>query len=275
MRVKLHANATSTPRTRKYIQDSKKSAVTLLKDIGIAESTIRIWRKGNSAENKSHTAHNLQTTLSKPQEWLVVELRQLLLLSLDDLLVVARKFINPDVSRSGLDRCLWRHGVSNLKNMIPETEPKSSPKKFKDYDPGCVHVDLKYLPQMQDEEQRKYLYVGIDRATRWVYFETMSDKKASTLATFLRKLKKAAPFKITIVLTDNGKEFTDRFCARGERELTRKHLFDLECAHTNIEHRLIEPMHSQINGMVERFTGRVATILQKPTNRQGHDMDYT
>jgi hypothetical protein len=45
---------------------------------------------------------------------LVVELRRTLLLPLDDLLAVTREFINPGVSRSGLDRCLRRHGVSDL-----------------------------------------------------------------------------------------------------------------------------------------------------------------
>jgi len=41
-------------------------------------------------------------------------LRETLLLPLDDLLAVTREFIHPEVSRSGLDRCLRRHGVSNL-----------------------------------------------------------------------------------------------------------------------------------------------------------------
>ena len=44
----------------------------------------------------------------------MVALRETLLLPLDDLLVVTREFIHPEVSRSGLDRCLRRHGVSNL-----------------------------------------------------------------------------------------------------------------------------------------------------------------
>jgi hypothetical protein len=42
------------------------------------------------------------------QEPIVVELRRLLELPLDDLLVVTRRFINPDVSRSGLNRLLQR-----------------------------------------------------------------------------------------------------------------------------------------------------------------------
>ena len=36
---------------------------------------------------------------------------------LDDLVAVVREFINPEVSRSGLDRCLRRHGVANLRDL--------------------------------------------------------------------------------------------------------------------------------------------------------------
>ncbi|MBV1928836.1 MAG: hypothetical protein KUG81_04925 [Gammaproteobacteria bacterium] len=60
--------------------------------------TIRIWKDRDFVEDASHAAHRLQTTLSSAQEIVVVELRKLLLLSLDDLLVVTREFINPDVS---------------------------------------------------------------------------------------------------------------------------------------------------------------------------------
>lgn len=92
----------------------------------------------------------------------------MLLLPLDDLLVVAREFINPAVSRSGLDRCLQRHGVGSLRELQAEAsgESEAPPKSFKDYMPGFVHVDIKYLPQMPDEKARRYLFVAIDRATR-------------------------------------------------------------------------------------------------------------
>ena len=45
------------------------------------------------------------------QEAMVAALRETLLLPLDDLLAVTREFIHPEVSRSGLDRGLRRHGV--------------------------------------------------------------------------------------------------------------------------------------------------------------------
>ena len=87
------------------------------------------------------------------------------LLSLDDLLAVTREFIHPEVSRSGLDRCLRRHGVSNLKALMPQEDGAKMPvKPFKAYDPGFVHVGVKYLPQMPDEDHRQYLFAAIDRA---------------------------------------------------------------------------------------------------------------
>ena len=67
-----------------------------------------------------------------------------------DLLVVVREFLNPSVSRSGLDRCLRRHGVAHLRELMPEAEGERAAKKtFKDYVPGFLHIDIKYLPQMR------------------------------------------------------------------------------------------------------------------------------
>ena len=87
---------------------------------------------------------------------LAVELRRTLLLPLDDLLVVVREFINAAVSRSGLDRCLRRHEVSDLEGLQPALEGQARAlKTFKDYGPGYLHVDIKYLPQMPDETQRR------------------------------------------------------------------------------------------------------------------------
>ena len=111
----------------------------------------------------------MNTTLSPVQEEIVVELRKSLFLSVDDLLVVTREFINPNATRSGLYRCLKRHGVSNLEVLLPEEEKAGPRKTFKDYEPGFVHVDVKYLPRMPDEERHGYLFAAIDRATRWVY----------------------------------------------------------------------------------------------------------
>ena len=86
----------------------------------------------------------------------------------DDLLNVTREFLCPEVSRSGLNRCLRRHGVGNLREMTRTNDGKPKYQRFKDYPIGFVHIDIKYLPQMPDVSKRKYLFVAIGRATRMV-----------------------------------------------------------------------------------------------------------
>lgn len=192
----------------------------------------------------------------------MVALRQTLLLPLDALLAVTREFIHPAVSRSGLDRCLRRHGVSNLSALIPQPDGDVKPlKTFKEYEPGFVHLDIKDLPQMPDETAHQDLFVAIDRASRWVDVKRLSEKTAANTRDVLRRLIEKAPFTIEKILTDNGKEFTDRFCVTGEREPTGRHRFDKRCARHGIEHRRIAPRHPQTNCRVERFNGRIAEVL--------------
>ncbi len=120
---------------------------------------------------------------------MAVSLRQSLLLPLDDLLAVVREFLNPNVSRSGLDRCLRRclrrHGVGSLRDLKPKVA-KPAHKPFKAYEPGYIHIDVKYLPQMADEEKRRYLFVAIARATRWVFVRIYPVKTAANARRFLR-----------------------------------------------------------------------------------------
>ena len=65
-------------------------------------------------------------------------------------------------------RCLRRHGVSRLQALKPKA-PKTAYKPLKAYEPGYLHIDVKYLPQMNDEERRLHLFVPINRAARWLF----------------------------------------------------------------------------------------------------------
>ena len=88
-------------------------------------------------------------------------------------------------------------------------------------------------------------------------------------------MKKKASFRITKILTDNGKEFTDRFTPGGERQPTGNHLFDKACAAEGIEHRLIKPRYPQTNGMVERLNGRSEEILQQTRFENAQQLEKT
>ena len=117
MQIRLHKEATATPKVRAAIQTSDDPAPVLAARYGITEQTVYKWRHRDMTEDRSHTPHRLQTRLTPAQEAVAVALRKTLLVSLDDLLAVVREFLNPNVSRSGLDRCLRRHGVGNLRDL--------------------------------------------------------------------------------------------------------------------------------------------------------------
>jgi transposase-like protein len=119
MMIVLHKNVRTTPAIRAEIAASSDSIAALAQRYGISEETARKWKKRTSVHDASHTPHHLQTTLTPAQECVVVELRRTLLLPLDDLLAVTREFICAQATRSGLDRCLRRHGVGNLNALKP------------------------------------------------------------------------------------------------------------------------------------------------------------
>jgi hypothetical protein len=271
----VHPLARTTPRTRSEIKASSESLSVVAERYNITVATARKWKGRDEVQDRSHRPHKLSTTLTPAQEMIVVELRRTLLLPLDDLLAVTREFITPDVSRSGLDRCLRRHEVADLKSLQPEQDGQVKPlKTFKDYEPGYLHIDIKYLPQMPDENCRRYLYVAIDRATRWVYMRIYRDQTERSSVDFVRRLKRTAPMKIRTILTDNGSQFTDRFTTRG-RVPSGKHVFDLACEELGIDHRLCPPRHPQTNGMVERFNGRISDVVSQTRFRSAADLDAT
>ena len=75
MDLALHANATTTPKTRSYIQRSKKSVAELAGELGVCETTIRRWRSRTTVDDRSHQPHRMAISLSAVEETLVCELR--------------------------------------------------------------------------------------------------------------------------------------------------------------------------------------------------------
>ena len=271
MLIRLHGNATATPAKRAYIyQNRHRSTAELQRELGLGYRTVVRWKERPDGQDGSSRPHRMHASLADWQEKLVVELRTTMLLPLDDLLAVVRKVMKPTLTRSALNRCLVRHGAGSLRALRArlEDKPSAAGKRFKDYASGFLHVDIKYLPRMSDETRHRYLFVAIDRATRWVHAEILADKSARSAAAFVARLTAAFPGKIYRILTDNGKEFSDRFTRAGERTPTGRHLFDRKCRELGIDHRLIPVRRPQTNGMVERFNGRIAEILR---NHHFHD----
>ena len=178
---------------------------------------------------------------------------------MDDCLYALQPTI-PHLSRSTLHRCLQRHGISRL----PDTRDKPKRKAFKKYPIGYFHVDI---AEVNTEEGRLYLFVGIDRTSKFAYAELHERQKRATAVGFFRRLIEVVPYQIHTVLTDNGIQFTNRKTDR----YAFRHLFDRVCHEHGIEHRLTKPNHPWTNGQVERMNRTLKDATVKRYHYQTHD----
>ena len=259
MLIALHGNATTTPRQRAYIQASEKSVAALACELGVNESTIRRWKGRADTADRTSRPHRLTTRFSIEEEAIAVELRVRLALSLDDALEVMRRCVRADISRAALHRLWRRHGIAA--SRVPDT-PAPHHQPFAPEPFGYVHVDLKHLPRL--EGRPAYVFVAIERATRFVHIDILPARSAVTVAAAFERFLIAFGHPVHTVLTDNGAEFTDRFGAARWHIRTKgtgAHAFDQVCAGHGIVHKLTRPFHPQTNGMVERFNRRLAEAI--------------
>jgi transposase len=260
MQVNLHANATTTPKVRAYIQTSTAPVAELAEELGVSEPTVRKWRDRKTVQDRSHCRRRLGQSTSAQEETLICDLRRDVGLSLDDIVEVMRRCINGALSRSSIYRCLKRYGLSG---RVKPPEPEKAG-RFTEQGFGFVHIDLKHLTQLRGK--KAYVFVAIERTTRFVHIEIVHDRRALTIATCLEGFLKAFAYPVHTILTDNGSEFTDRFAVdmkgKPEDAPSGGHPFDRICMANGIEHRLTRPFHPQTNGMVERFNRRLSEILR-------------
>ena len=265
MEIKLHGRATTTPRIRKYIQESDKSITALAKELGVSTATVHKWRHADRIYDASHARHNLGESTSCEEAALIVELRQALRLSVDDITEVMKRCVREELSRSAIYRCLVREGANELKSG---KEGESRYQAFEQTSCGFIHMDLKVLPKLN--RRASYVFVAIDRATRYVHVELLSRRSAVEVGGCFRRFIKAFPHRVHTVLTDNDGAFTDRFAVfkkgKPEGKPSGQHVIDKICAKHGIEHRLIRPFRPQTNGMVERFNRRISDAIKAHPN---------
>lgn len=87
-----------------------------------------------------------------------------------------------------------------------------------------MHVDI---TEVRAEEGKCYLFVAIDRATKYVNIELHSSMTVDISTVFLKNLIDNCPFKINKILTDNGSQFTYALLAEHLRPKNKLHLFDV------------------------------------------------
>ncbi|KXK43171.1 DDE-type integrase/transposase/recombinase, partial [Nitrosomonas europaea] len=142
-------------------------------------------------------------------------------------------------------------------------------KKFKTYPIGYFHIDI---AEVRTKEGKLYLFVAIDRTSKFAFVQLMDKVNRNTATAFLKDLIEAVPYKIHTILTDNGIQFT--FPPRYRDGPTARyviHMFDRCCQVNGIEHRLTKPNHPWTNGQVERMNRTIKEATVKRYYYDSHD----
>ena len=251
----LHGSATTTEAVRRAIQNSQESLRALSRRYGINQKTVAKWKKRTSlADLPTGPKAPHSTVLSLEEEAVIVAFRRHTLLPLDDCLYALQP------TRSSLHRCFQRHGISRLPQVEGDKEPK---KKFKSYPIGYFHVDI---AEVQTAEGKLYLFVAIDRTSKFAFVELYAKAGKMNAAQFLRNLIAAVPYSIHIILTDNGIQFTNQ----KRHKYAFHHIFDRVCDENNIEHRLTKVKHPWTNGQVERMNRTIKEATVKRFHYDDH-----
>src|ERR1700745_2332363 len=199
----LHGSATTTAAIRRAIHHSQESLRTLAERYGINQKTVAKWKQRSSVVDlPTGPKAPKSTVLSIEDEAIVVAFRRHTLLPLDDCLYALQPTI-PHLTRSSLHRCLQRHGISRLPDVDGD---KPAKRKFKAYPIGFFHIDI---AEVRTEQGKLYLLVAIDRTSKYAFVQLHEKATRRIAGDFLRALAAAVPYKIGIVLTDNGTHFTE------------------------------------------------------------------
>jgi transposase InsO family protein len=250
------------PVVRAEIAHSGEPSGVLARRYGVSTETIRKWQKRGPEDCLDHSArpHRLPWKATEEERAVVCALRRATNFALDDLTFVVTHFL-PHLNRDSVWRILRAEGLS--RRPPPSSDrPRRGQGRFKDYDLGLVHIDMKHLPKLQTangERRKRSLSVAIDRGSRSVHLAVKDDETEKSAIAFLREAAAAFPFRLTHVLTDNGSCFTPAF-ARA-------------CTKLGAEYRHTKPYSPQTNGMVERFNGRVGSEVLGITIYSHRDLE--
>jgi transposase len=264
--MQVHSNATTNKKQRLRLQASQKTCRALAQEMAISVGTVHRWKRRTCPEDHSCRPHEVQFAFDEDEQAMILSLRQKGL-PLDDLVDLVQQPL-PEATRSSVYRLLHRNGVSRLpKKGEQETGQDDKHGQFKDYGPGFVHIDCFYLPKL--EGKKRYCFVAIDRATRLSFLFVYDSKDKLAATDFLKRCLAFYPFKISKILTDNGREFTLKgFKNRYGTKVKVVHDFDQVCEDEQIEHRTTLPYPNKTLHAQDQRDGRADERLDQREHNQ-------
>ena len=261
--MKLHANATTTPRTRllmcRRVVEQGWTLKAAAAAAGVSERRGHVWLaryRGQGPaglEDRSSAPHRVPRRTPPERVRAVLGLRALRMTAaqIGETLGMPVSTVSAVLARAGQGR-------------LPRSEPAGPANRYERRHPGeLVHVDVKKLGVIVRAGHRahgdrrtrargagfEYVHVALDDASRLAYAEVLPDERAETVVGFLRRVVAAFAAKgvaVQRVLTDNGPGY-------------RSTLHAICCRELGLAHRRTRPYRPRTNGKVERF---IQTLTQ-------------
>lgn len=217
----------------------------------ISRNAIYEWKakydgSWKSLIDKSHRPHHHPAEHSQEEYDLIKRYWQK---NKDDKIVLWDKIRKQGYSRSykSMCRALKRMNLNEEEKKRKGYKPK--PYQKADYPGQKVQVDVKFVPAYCIANGEKYYqYTAVDEYTRLVYREMYDEHSTYSSQDFVKKMVKFFPFKIELVQTDNGTEWTNALISNTPT-LT---LFEEELERNGISYTRIRVATPRHNGKVER-----------------------
>ena len=146
---------------------------------------------------------------------------------------------------------IYKKAPSKRKHIQPPEVPIAT------YPGERVQIDVKFVPmeclskELKEQGEKYFQYTAIDEYTRLRYTYFCKEHTTYESAKFVDRLVRYFPFKIKLIQTDNGFEFTNRLSwNKSSRNIET--LFERRLRELKIEYHNTRPHTPTQNGKVER-----------------------
>lgn len=247
--VSIASNARYRQRVIRY---SEKNGVTKASNrFRVSRNAIYEWKAkydGNwkSLIDKSHRPHHHPAEHTKEEYDLIIRYWKR---NKDDKIVLWQKIRDNGYKRSYKSMCRAIKRLQLQEEAKQRKEYKPKPYEQMQYPGQKVQIDVKFVPRSCIAGEKKYYqYTAIDEYTRMVYREMYDEHSTYSSQDFIRKVVAFFPFKIELVQTDNGTEWTNAMISNNPKPT----LFEAELEKLGIKYTRIRIATPRHNGKVER-----------------------
>lgn len=238
-------------RQRAVVHAQKYGVTEAANRFRVSRKTIYAWIKRydgtwKSLIEKSHRPHHHPAEHTQEEYDLI---RRYHAKNKDDRIVLWQKIREKGYTRcyKSMCRAIRRMQLDNTEKARNKIKPK--PYEQMTYPGQKVQIDVKFVPKYCVAGDTKYYqYTAIDEFTRITYREMYDEHSTYSSQDFIRKAVKFFPFKIELVQTDNGTEWTRALISNNPTPT----LFEAELEKLGIRYTRIRIATPRHNGKVER-----------------------